>query len=105
MKGGEELNDPELVKFMTENAADAVAWLTDLGADLSDVGSLGGASFKRAHRPTGGAPVGDHLVNVLYQNTEQQYTPHIWAFYYFANLIPNHLTTPYKNDINIHHLM
>lgn len=72
MKGGEELNDPELVKFMTENAADAVAWLTDLGADLSDVGSLGGASFKRAHRPTGGAPVGDHLVNVLYQNTEQR---------------------------------
>lgn len=69
MKGGEELNDPELVKFMTENAAPAIAWLTDLGADLSDVGSLGGASFKRAHRPTGGAPVGDHLVNVLFQNT------------------------------------
>ena len=69
MKGGEDLNDPELVKFMTENAAPAVAWLTDLGADLSDVGSLGGASFKRAHRPTGGAPVGDHLVNVLLQNT------------------------------------
>lgn len=72
MKGGEELNDPELVKFMTENAADAVNWLTDLGADLSDVGSLGGASFKRAHRPTGGAPVGDHLVNVLYQNSEER---------------------------------
>lgn len=70
MKGGQELNDPELVKFMTENAADAINWLTELGADLSDVGSLGGASFKRAHRPTGGAPVGDHLVSVLYQNTE-----------------------------------
>lgn len=69
MKGGEDLNDPELVKFMTENAADAVNWLTELGADLSDVGSLGGATNKRAHRPTGGAPVGDHLVNVLFENS------------------------------------
>lgn len=73
MKGGEQLNDPELVKFMTSNAADAIHWLTDLGADLSDVGSLGGASFKRAHRPTGGAPVGDHLVSVLYENTEKRH--------------------------------
>ena len=72
MKGGEELNDSELVKFMTENAAPAISWLTELGADLSDVGSLGGATNKRAHRPTGGAPVGDHLVAVLNKNVQER---------------------------------
>lgn len=69
MKGGGDINDPALVKFMTEHAGSAVDWLTKLGADLTDVGSLGGATNKRAHRPTGGAPVGDHLVNVLYENS------------------------------------
>lgn len=72
MIGSEQLSDPELVKFMTENAADAIDWLTDLGADLSDVGSLGGATNKRAHRPTGGAPVGDHLVSVLSKNAKER---------------------------------
>ena len=72
LAGGEDLNDPELVKFLTENAADAIDWLTDLGADLSDVGSLGGATNKRAHRPTGGAAVGNHLVEVLSANVAER---------------------------------
>ena len=72
LAGGENLNDPELVKYLTENAADAINWLTDLGADLSDVGSLGGATNKRAHRPTGGAAVGNHLVEVLSANTSER---------------------------------
>ena len=72
LAGGENLNDPELVKYLTEHAADAVNWLTDLGADLSDVGSLGGATNKRAHRPTGGAAVGNHLVEVLSANVTER---------------------------------
>ncbi len=70
MAGGEDKNDPELLKFMTENAADAIDWLTDLGADVSEVGTAGGASAKRIHRPVGGGAVGNHLVEVLSENTD-----------------------------------
>lgn len=72
MKGGENKNDPELLKFMTEHAADAIDWLTTLGADVSEVGAAGGASAKRIHRPVGGGAVGNHLVEVLYANTEER---------------------------------
>lgn len=65
MKGGGELNNPELVSVLANNSAETVEWLISIGADLSDVGRLGGASVNRAHRPTGGAPVGNHLVDVL----------------------------------------
>ena len=72
MTGGKNINDPELVKTLTENAKDSVEWLIEIGADLSDVGRLGGASANRAHRPTGGAPVGNHIVDVLYDNVKTQ---------------------------------
>lgn len=65
MKGGGDLNNPELVSVLANNSAETVEWLIGIGADLSDVGRLGGASVDRAHRPTGGAPVGNHLVDVL----------------------------------------
>ena len=68
--GGRELNNPELLEVMTSNGADAVEWLIGLGADLSDVGRLGGSSNNRAHRPTGGSPVGPHLISVLRENAE-----------------------------------
>ncbi|MFP4508929.1 MAG: flavocytochrome c [Spirochaetota bacterium] len=65
LTGGQELNDEELVRVMAGNAADAVAWLVELGADMSDVGRLGGSSVNRTHRPTGGAPVGNEIVQTL----------------------------------------
>ncbi|MCT4661100.1 MAG: flavocytochrome c [Tissierellales bacterium] len=65
MKGGKNLNDPELVKVLAENGAETVEWLIEMGADLTDIGRMGGASANRAHRPTGGAPVGNHLVKTL----------------------------------------
>lgn len=70
MAGGYDMNDPELVEILTQNAADAVEWLIGMGADLSDVGRLGGSSENRTHRPTGGAAVGSHLVQVLRTNAE-----------------------------------
>lgn len=72
MKGGYDKNDPALVKVMTENAADSIEWLISLGADLSDVGRLAGATNDRAHRPTGGAPVGSHIVKVLKENAAKE---------------------------------
>ena len=65
MKGGHMLNNPDLVMVLTSKAKDTVAWLTDMGADLTSVGRAGGASANRIHRPTGGAGVGAHLVTVL----------------------------------------
>ncbi|AOY74886.1 flavocytochrome c [Clostridium formicaceticum] len=72
MKGGYEKNDPALVEVLTEQAADAVEWLIELGADLSDVGRMAGASQDRSHRPTGGAPVGAHVVQVLREAAEEK---------------------------------
>lgn len=65
IKGGHYLNDEELVRVLVENSAAAVDWLISLGADLSDVGKMAGASNPRTHRPKGGAPIGSHLVSVL----------------------------------------
>ncbi len=70
MKGGKELNDPKLVETLTSNAKDIVRWLTDKGADLTNVGVLGGSTNNRSHRPTGGAPVGNHIVSVLSENAK-----------------------------------
>ncbi|SHE75995.1 flavocytochrome c [Clostridium fallax] len=72
MKGGHQKNNPELVKKLSEEAKDSVAWLTDLGADLNDVGRLAGATNYRAHRPTGGAPVGAELVKTLNKSAKDQ---------------------------------
>ncbi len=65
IKGGHNLNDPDLVRNMVEHSAQTVDWLISLGADLTDVGKMAGSTNKRTHRPQGGAPVGAHLVPVL----------------------------------------
>ncbi len=67
MKGGRYLNDPELVQTLVKNSADAIDWLIYLGADMSDVGKMGGSTNSRTHRPQGGAAVGSHLVSVLHK--------------------------------------
>ena len=68
MKGGRDLNVPELVDVLTSNSKGSVDWMTQMGADLSDVGRMGGASVNRSHRPSGGAGVGAHVIQVLYDN-------------------------------------
>ena len=71
MKGGGNINNPELVQVLASNSADTVEWLISIGADLSDVGRMGGASVNRAHRPTGGAAVGNFLVEVLSEKASE----------------------------------
>ena len=68
MKGGRDLNDPALVDVLVSHSKASVDWMTAMGADLSDVGRMGGASVNRTHRPSGGAGVGAHIVQVLYDN-------------------------------------
>ena len=72
MKGGKNINDPELAGILAKDSAAAVDWLTSIGADLSDVGRMGGASAARAHRPKGGAAVGAHITQVLKKNVEDR---------------------------------
>ena len=72
MTGGGDLNDPALAMVLARNSAASVGWLTGLGADLSDVGRMGGASVNRTHRPKGGSAVGTHLIEVLRRNVAQR---------------------------------
>ena len=65
MKGGKEKNIPALVRSLVDHAAATIAWLSSLGADLTDVGLMGGSSVKRTHRPKGGTAIGPHLMKVL----------------------------------------
>ena len=75
MKGGHNLNDPELVRTMTTHAKDAVAWLESLGADLSTVGRAGGAKYPRAHRPHDGSAIGPEVVKTLLNASKARSIP------------------------------
>ncbi len=70
MVGGKNLSNPELVRFMAENSAATVDWLTSLGMDLSEVAQGAGATNARMHRSAGGAKIGGVLTPVLMKNLE-----------------------------------
>lgn len=71
MKGGKNVNNPELVKKLTTDSANIIDWLTERGADLSEVVFTGGQSAKRTHRPTGGQAVGPVIVDALAETAEK----------------------------------
>lgn len=75
IKGGKDLNDPELVKVLAEESADGVIWVNENGGDLSEVGMFGGASVKRIHKPTGGSAVGPMLVKMFNENMDKLNIP------------------------------
>ena len=72
MKGGKNINNPEVVKYFTENSAETVEWLKGIGMDLNDVGAGAGAKNPRMHRPTGGISIGGVLVKTLAGNVEKR---------------------------------
>ena len=72
MKGGNNLNDPELVRVLAKNSAGAVDWLTSLGADLGNVGRMAGASVDRRHGPKGGSAVGANIVDTLRRSAAER---------------------------------
>ena len=70
MKSGKDINDPELVRTLAENTSDAIDWLDKENAPLSGpLGTMGGLSAKRTHRPTDAegnvTSVGNFLVSAL----------------------------------------
>lgn len=75
MKGGKNLNDPELVRTLVENSASAVDWVNEIGGDLSVVGQFGGASVKRIHRSSDTSAVGPMLVKTFNAKLEELKIP------------------------------
>ena len=75
MKGGHDINDPELVKTLAENSSAAIDWLDSIGAPLANVGQAGGASVKRQHRPVDAEgkilSVGTYLVEHLHNKVKE----------------------------------
>ena len=70
MKSGKEINDPDLVRTLAENTSEAIDWLDKENAPLSGpLGTMGGLSAKRTHRPTDAegnvTSVGNFLVSAL----------------------------------------
>lgn len=69
MIGGKGINDAELVNVMAEKSGEGVEWLKKYGIELTSVGSFGGASVKRIHRPVNAegktVSVGSYMVPLL----------------------------------------
>ncbi|MFI3125068.1 flavocytochrome c [Streptococcus suis] len=75
LKGGKGTNNPELLRYMVDNSAEAIDWLDSIGITLSDVTFSGGFSQPRIHRPADGSAVGGYLVNGLYNNLMENEIP------------------------------
>ena len=76
MIGGKGLNNFDLVKTLCSESADAIDWLDTIGAEMHNVGSFGGASVKRIHRPVDEngktLAVGAYLIPILEKNIEDR---------------------------------
>ena len=74
IRGGHGLNDPALVKALTENAASAEEWLLDLGAHFCHrMGRGGGQTRARDHGPCDGSPVGIEIMRVLGERADKDH--------------------------------
>ncbi len=75
MIGGKGINNPELVEELADESADGVEWLKKYGIDLTSVGSFGGASVKRIHRPVNAEgktiAVGSYMIPLLEKACEE----------------------------------
>ncbi len=74
--GGKGINDVQLVKTLVEGTESGIEWLSSIGADLTSVGSFGGASVKRIHRPVNAegktVSVGSYIVPILEKNVTER---------------------------------
>jgi flavocytochrome c len=66
MKSGKGRSVPDLVSTLVEDSVSVFNFFTDIKADLSKLGLLGGHSVPRTCRPTN-ATVGYHLTSVVYK--------------------------------------
>ena len=74
--GGHNLNNYELVEVLASNTSDGIDWLASLNTpiELTSVGSFGGASVKRIHRPVDAEgktmSVGSYMIPLLEKNCQ-----------------------------------
>ena len=72
MKGGHNLNNPALLKTLTENAKYSEEWLLELGANFCfRKGRGGGQSIARGHGPCDGSAVGPEVLRVLLKRANE----------------------------------
>lgn len=75
MKGGHEINNPDLVRKMVDSSRDAIDWLEDLGAPLTQLKFSGGQTEMRTHAPVNeegkSIPVGSYLVDKLTKKAKE----------------------------------
>ncbi len=74
--GGNNINNHELVTILANQSKDSIAWLETFDASLSLVGSFGGASVKRIHKPVNdegqSIAVGSYLVPILTETAKEK---------------------------------
>lgn len=70
--GGHEKGNMELIRHMCENSNAAIEWLGSMGITLSKLGTSGGASVKRIHRPETGEAVGKYIVKGMTEQCRQR---------------------------------
>lgn len=61
MKGGKNINNPELVKILANESSNSIEWLASIDAELGFIAMGGGATYPRFHGPTSGDFVGPFL--------------------------------------------
>ncbi|MDD7368631.1 MAG: flavocytochrome c [Berryella intestinalis] len=71
-KGGHNKGNLELIRHMCANSNDALEWLGSMGIVLSKLGTSGGASVKRIHRPETGEAVGRYIVKGMSEQCRQR---------------------------------
>ena len=76
MVGGKGKNNPTLVKVLAEQSGPAIDYLEKLGMTIHNVGSFGGASVKRIHRPVDEngkvIAVGSYMIPILEENLKKR---------------------------------
>lgn len=64
LKGGHNVGNPELVRYLTTNAMRSIEWLESLGSPFKDkIGTATGALWQRSHYGT--TPSGNHYIRTL----------------------------------------
>lgn len=69
---GHSLNNKIMVEKLANESSDALNWLDNMGADLTDIGILAGHAVPRTLRPSGGQPVGSEIVRVLKKGVDER---------------------------------
>lgn len=71
MKGGRNINDPKLVRYLVDHANESLAWIESIGGSLPYLSFSGGQTYKRVHTAKGGTIVGAYLVSTFYKKAQE----------------------------------